>query len=260
MEQLGIKALRPGPERQRAGAESRQLRRGAGQSVSEPARGADAEERPQGDHRRQWWKQRRPEIVEDFEREVVGRVPKNVPNVTWTVTETLRADGRRTCRSIGTAAGRPRRQRVVPGDQRRHPDDAGHAGRRQRAGAGDDHVRGGSAAGASRPPDGRRRVRSAAGGAAGSDPPATEQLIAGGLGLRVPQSHQHSGRQRRRPDEGHHRPGQQGPAAQAGRLGLAARLGVGRGARARLPRNRSEPWTRSGSASKACRATARRRW
>ena len=26
-----------------------------------------------------WWKQRRPEIVEDFEREVVGRVPKDVP-------------------------------------------------------------------------------------------------------------------------------------------------------------------------------------
>jgi hypothetical protein len=32
-----------------------------------------------------WWKQRRPEIVEDFEREVLGRVPKDVPKVTWTV-------------------------------------------------------------------------------------------------------------------------------------------------------------------------------
>lgn len=32
-----------------------------------------------------WWKERRPEIVEDFEREVIGRVPKNVPKVTWTV-------------------------------------------------------------------------------------------------------------------------------------------------------------------------------
>ena len=32
-----------------------------------------------------WWKQRRPEIVEDFEREVYGRVPKNMPTVTWTV-------------------------------------------------------------------------------------------------------------------------------------------------------------------------------
>src|SRR6185369_12889990 len=33
----------------------------------------------------QWWKVRRPEIVEDFEREVFGRVPKHVPKVTWTV-------------------------------------------------------------------------------------------------------------------------------------------------------------------------------
>ena len=33
----------------------------------------------------QWWKQRRPEIVEDFEREVIGRVPKIVPTVTWMV-------------------------------------------------------------------------------------------------------------------------------------------------------------------------------
>src|SRR5579859_4327281 len=32
-----------------------------------------------------WWNQRRPEIVEDFEREVIGRMPKDVPKVTWTV-------------------------------------------------------------------------------------------------------------------------------------------------------------------------------
>ena len=36
----------------------------------------------------QWWQQRRPEIVEDFAREVYGRVPDNVPKVTWEVTET----------------------------------------------------------------------------------------------------------------------------------------------------------------------------
>ena len=28
-----------------------------------------------------WWKERRPEIVEDFDREVLGRVPANVPGV-----------------------------------------------------------------------------------------------------------------------------------------------------------------------------------
>jgi hypothetical protein len=35
-----------------------------------------------------WWDQRRPEVVEDFDREVYGRVPKNTPKVTWEVTET----------------------------------------------------------------------------------------------------------------------------------------------------------------------------
>ena len=37
----------------------------------------------------QWWQQRRPEIVEDFEREVVGRVPANVPKITWEVKRQL---------------------------------------------------------------------------------------------------------------------------------------------------------------------------
>jgi alpha-glucuronidase len=32
-----------------------------------------------------WWKQRRPEIVEAFDREVYGRVPPDVPRVTWEV-------------------------------------------------------------------------------------------------------------------------------------------------------------------------------
>jgi len=36
-----------------------------------------------------WWNQRRPEILEGFDREVLGRVPKNVPGVTWTVTNTV---------------------------------------------------------------------------------------------------------------------------------------------------------------------------
>ncbi|WP_443748161.1 glucuronyl esterase domain-containing protein [Asticcacaulis solisilvae] len=32
-----------------------------------------------------WWKLRRPEIVEDFEREVIGRQPADTPKVTWAV-------------------------------------------------------------------------------------------------------------------------------------------------------------------------------
>ncbi len=33
-----------------------------------------------------WWHKRRPEIVEDFDREVYGRVPKDMPRVTWEIT------------------------------------------------------------------------------------------------------------------------------------------------------------------------------
>jgi len=40
---------------------------------------------------KQWREQRRPEIVELFEREVVGRIPKQVPKVTWSITETSTA-------------------------------------------------------------------------------------------------------------------------------------------------------------------------
>jgi len=35
-----------------------------------------------------WWNQRRPEIMEDFDREIYGRVPQSTPKVTWEVTST----------------------------------------------------------------------------------------------------------------------------------------------------------------------------
>src|SRR3984893_10013061 len=35
-----------------------------------------------------WWNQRRPEIVEDFDREIYGRLPKDTPKVRWEVTKT----------------------------------------------------------------------------------------------------------------------------------------------------------------------------
>jgi len=37
-----------------------------------------------------WWKQRRPEIVEDFDREIYGRAPKSTPKVKWEVVSTTR--------------------------------------------------------------------------------------------------------------------------------------------------------------------------
>ncbi|GAB2588078.1 glucuronyl esterase domain-containing protein [Spirosoma areae] len=42
-----------------------------------------------------WWTKRRPEIVEDFDREIYGRMPKNTPKVTWSVvSETKEMNGR----------------------------------------------------------------------------------------------------------------------------------------------------------------------
>jgi (4-O-methyl)-D-glucuronate---lignin esterase len=35
-----------------------------------------------------WWKKRRPELVELFDRELYGRIPENVPVVTWSVLRT----------------------------------------------------------------------------------------------------------------------------------------------------------------------------
>lgn len=37
-----------------------------------------------------WWTRRRPQIVEDFDRDILGRVPANVPGVRWEVVSTTR--------------------------------------------------------------------------------------------------------------------------------------------------------------------------
>jgi lysophospholipase L1-like esterase len=89
MEQLGIRALRPGP----SGNESQPNHANYDESLANPfpnlpdvltLKNGKKVATPDV-----WWKQRRPEIVEDFEREVIGRVPGNVPKVTWTVTNTV---------------------------------------------------------------------------------------------------------------------------------------------------------------------------
>ncbi len=86
MDQLDIKTLRSGAEGMNAKAANYQntdeakanpypnlpdpLTLNNGQKVTTPE---------------MWWQQRRPEIVEYFDREVYGRVPANVPKVTWEV-------------------------------------------------------------------------------------------------------------------------------------------------------------------------------
>jgi hypothetical protein len=89
LDQLGIKALRPGP----SGNESAPNAANYDESKANPfpnlpevLKLKDGQKVTTAD---MWWKQRRPEIIEDFEREVLGRVPRNVPKLTWTVTSTM---------------------------------------------------------------------------------------------------------------------------------------------------------------------------
>ncbi len=126
---------------------------------------------------RQWREQRRPEIIELFEREVVGRVPKNVPQVSWQVSDTATGEmaghAIRAQRLVGKVDNTAHAaievnielMLVTPADAKgpvpvmimfgrgRLPGEAAPAGARQ-------------------PPPPRP----------GADPPATEQLIAAGWG------------------------------------------------------------------------------
>lgn len=113
MNQLGITALRPGP----SGNEQAPNHANYDEAVANPypdypeilvmKNGTKVTTAAQ-------WAKRRAEIAEDFDREVLGRVPKVVPKVTWRVERTVEA----------TVAGRPvvGKQLVGHVDNATHPD------------------------------------------------------------------------------------------------------------------------------------------
>jgi lysophospholipase L1-like esterase len=89
LDQLGIKALRPGP----SGNESAPNHANYDESAANPfpnypellkLKNGSPVTTPEI-----WWNERRPEIVEDFERDVLGRVPLNSPKITWVVRKTV---------------------------------------------------------------------------------------------------------------------------------------------------------------------------
>ena len=86
MQQLGIKKLRPGP----SGNESAPNHANYDTTKADPCPQLpdiltlkNGKKVTTAD---MWWKERRPEIIEDYEREVYGRIPQHVPKVTWQVT------------------------------------------------------------------------------------------------------------------------------------------------------------------------------
>jgi hypothetical protein len=87
MDQLGIKTLRRGADGMNRQSPNHQntdeSRANPWPSLPDPLCLKDGQKVTTAEA---WWKQRRPEIVEAFDREVYGRVPKDVPKVTWEVT------------------------------------------------------------------------------------------------------------------------------------------------------------------------------
>jgi hypothetical protein len=217
LDQLGIKALRPGP----SGNESAPNAANYDESKANPFPNLPEVLKLKNGQKattaEMWWKQRRPEIIEDFEREVLGRVPGNVPKVTWAVSSTADV-------MVGYF---PAISKQLVG----HVDNSSYPMINV-----DIEMTVVTPAHAKGPvpvmmlltyPRGALPVRPAIPGA---DPPTDRRWV----GLCVHCSGEHPGGQRSRLNQRDHRSRQQGPAAQAGRLGRAAGLGLGLVARAGL--------------------------
>ena len=86
MDQLGIKALRPGP----SGNEKAPNHANTDESLANPYPNLPdpltLNDGTKVTTAAQWWDKRRPELVEGLSKYVYGRQPENLPKVTWTVT------------------------------------------------------------------------------------------------------------------------------------------------------------------------------
>jgi hypothetical protein len=85
MDQLGIKALRPGPsgdEKAPNHANYDESKANPFPDLPDPLTLNNGETVTTA---KMWWEKRRPEIVEMYEKYVYGKIPNDVPKVTWTV-------------------------------------------------------------------------------------------------------------------------------------------------------------------------------
>jgi len=87
--QLGISRLRPGP----SGNENAPDHANYDEALANPFPDLPAalalKDGRAVKTARQWWQLRRPEVIEDFEREVVGRVSANAPKILWRVEQSV---------------------------------------------------------------------------------------------------------------------------------------------------------------------------
>ena len=101
MDQLGVKALRHGPDPNNQATFDEAQANPYTNSLPDVLRMRDGTKVTRPDQ----WPARRAEIQEDFEREVFGRIPANTPKVTWMVTAT----------KLGTNGGIPTVTRTLVG-------------------------------------------------------------------------------------------------------------------------------------------------
>jgi hypothetical protein len=82
MDQLGVKALRRGPDPKNQATFDEAASNPFKESMPDVLTMKDGTKVTRAEQ----WPARRAEIVEDFEREVYGRIPQDVPKVTWEIT------------------------------------------------------------------------------------------------------------------------------------------------------------------------------
>ena len=133
MEQLGIKALRPGPSGNEQAPNHANYDEATANPYPESARRPDAEERQKVTTRGHVVEAAPSRDRRGLRARGLGRVPKNVPKVTWTVASTDDAAWSADRRSSASSSSATSTTRRYPRHHRGHPDDAGHAGRRRRA-------------------------------------------------------------------------------------------------------------------------------
>lgn len=85
MDQLGIKALRNGPSGDPAAPNAANYEEALANPYPQLPNVLTLNNGKKVSSASLWWKERRPELVEEFEREVYGRIPAHVPGVHWTV-------------------------------------------------------------------------------------------------------------------------------------------------------------------------------
>lgn len=88
LQMLGIDSTRPGPSgnpKDHNAANTNESKAATYTSLPDPLILNDGRKVKDAET---WWKKRRPEIVEYFDREIYGRVPKNVPGVSWEIVKT----------------------------------------------------------------------------------------------------------------------------------------------------------------------------